>query len=1095
MVQILKRFTLVSLIALVWCGSIISQGLDSELLESFTARNIGPAGMSGRVTAIDVNPRNDDHIYVGSASGGVWESKNGGISWEPIFDDTGVLSIGSIEINPSNPAEIWVGTGEGNPRNSHNSGAGIFFSNDAGSTWTFKGLKETRLIHRIIVDPTNSKNIYVGALGSAWGASPDRGVFRSTDGGDTWSKSLYINEETGVADMVMDPSNPKKIIAALWEFGRKPWTFNSGGEGSGMYITYDGGDNWKEITEEEGLPEGNLGRIGLAFATNKPNIVYALVEATENGLYKSIDGGAKWELVSTENIGNRPFYYAELYVDPQNENRIYNVFTYLSKSEDGGKTFRNIADYGNDVHPDHHAFWIHPTNPDFLIDGNDGGLNISKDGGETWRFITNIPVGQFYHVNYDLDFPYNVYGGMQDNGSWGGPHTVFRRGGINNYDWQELFFGDGFDVVPDVSNSRYGYAMSQGGNVARYDRETGRTQMVKPVHPEGVDLRFNWNAAISQDPFDPCGLYFGSQFVHYSNDCGVSWDVISPDLTTNDTTKQKQDISGGLTIDATNAENYTTLLAVAPSPVEKSVVWASSDDGRLHITRDGGKTWTDVASRLPSMPKGAWLPQIEVSAKNAGEAFVVANDYRRNNWKAYAYHTTDYGTTWNRIIDDSDVSSFVCSIVQDDESENLLFAGADNGLYVSVDKGKSWTKWSDDVPPVQIRDIKIHPTEQDLILGTFGRALWVVDDIRPLQTLAKDQSMMKKEFALLPSPDGIQVATASYQGVRFGGQGDFRAPTKRTSARINYYIPKTVEDEKKDETPSAEMQGKKKSKKKKAKKSKKSKKNKSMDMDEDSNVESKDSTSSKDYDNKIRYYVIDQAGDTLRTQAVKAKEGFNSFSWRMDMKGVDWPRVRDRKRDDDYEPSGPDVLPGSYKLVAIYKQYKDSTTVVVKSDPRLEVDNAKAAILVDRYKEFDKRIVDASKALEKIKAAKKTVETVEGLTFGLEEEAKKELDSLNTEMSKQIKALIELYVMPEGLKGIQRNPKKLNSKLGTASWYLGSRWDEVGANTENILRQTSEAVEETVGKVNEFMDGAFSDYQEKVESMEFDLFKKMKDEK
>lgn len=1091
MEQVFKKYSVFAFLMLLCAGALFSQNLDSELLESFNARNIGPAGMSGRITAIDVNPRNDDHIYVGSASGGVWESKNGGISWDPIFDETGVLSIGAIELNPSNPAEIWVGTGEGNPRNSHNSGAGIFFSNDAGNSWTFRGLKETRLIHRIIVDPTNSKNIYVGALGSAWGASPDRGVFRSTDGGETWAKSLYINEETGVADMVMDPSNPKKIIAALWEFGRKPWTFNSGGEGSGMHITYDGGDNWKEITEEEGLPEGDLGRIGLAFATNKPNIVYALVEATENGLYKSTDGGANWDLVSTENIGNRPFYYAELYVDPQNENRIYNVYTYLSKSEDGGKTFRNIADYGNNVHPDHHAFWIHPTNPDYLIDGNDGGLNISRDGGETWRFITNIPVGQFYHVNYDLDFPYNVYGGMQDNGSWGGPHTVFRRGGINNYDWQELFFGDGFDVVPDATNSRYGYAMSQGGNVARYDRETGRTQMVKPVHPDGTPLRFNWNAAISQDPFDPCGLYFGSQFVHYSSDCGVSWDVISPDLTTNDTTKQKQDISGGLTIDATNAENYTTLIAVVPSPVDQSVVWASSDDGRLHITRDSGKTWVDVSSRLTGMPKGAWLPQIEVSAKNAGEAFVVANDYRRNNWKAYAFHTTDYGQSWKQIIDDSKIGSFICSIVQDDEAENLLFAGADNGLYVSIDKGTNWTKWSDDVPPVQIRDIKIHPTEHDLILGTFGRALWVVDDIRPLQALAKDRDLMKQEFTLLPSPAGIQIVTASYQGVRFGGQGDFRAPTKRMSARINYYIPKSADELDEGVEPKKDEKDKKKSKKKKLKKAKK----KSEKQQADTEVAVKDTSEEKDYDNKIRYYVIDQKGDTLRTQAVKAKEGFNYFGWRMDMKGVDWPSVRDRKRDADYEPGGPDVLPGSYKLVATYKQHKDSTMVEVKSDPRLEVDNAKASALVNRYQEFSQRVEAAADALDKLKAAKKTVQTLEGLSFGLEDDAKKELDSLNTEMSKQVQELIELYVMPEGLKGIQRNPKKLNSQLGTASWYLGSRWDEVGENTENILRQTSDAVEETVVKVNEFLNGPFAEYQEKVESLEFNLFKKMKEEK
>lgn len=463
------------------------------------------------------------------------------------------------------------------------------------------------------------------------------------------------------------------------------------------------------MTVKDGLPKGDLGRIGIAFAQNKPNIVYALIEAKKNGLYKSTDGGESWTLVSTKNIGNRPFYYAELYVDPSNENRIYNLYTYLSKSEDGGKTFKTIADYGNQVHPDHHALWIDPQNSNYIINGNDGGLYITRDGGKSWDFIDNLPLGQFYHVSVDDEFPYNIYGGMQDNGSWVGPNTIFQRGGISNYHWQELYFGDGFDVLPNPKDSRFGYAMSQGGNVAKYDRKTGRTSIVKPVHPEGKALRFNWNAPIAADPFNKDAIYFGSQYVHYSEDEGNSWKIISPDLTTNDTSKQKQDLSGGLTIDATNAENYTTLLAIAPSTLEENVIWAASDDGRIHITKDGGDNWVDVSRNVRGMPKGAWIAQIELSQSDAGTAYIAVNDYRRNNWSAYAFVTKDYGKSWRRIANDRQIGSFVCSIVQDKAEKNLLFLGADDGLYVSLDAGTNWQKWGDKMPPVQIRDMKIHP--------------------------------------------------------------------------------------------------------------------------------------------------------------------------------------------------------------------------------------------------------------------------------------------------------------------------------------------------------------------------------------------------
>lgn len=577
----------------LWMTALMAQDFSPQWMKNTPLRNIGPGGMSGRITAIDVIQSSPEVMYIGTASGGVWKSTSGGIDWKPIFDDQITASVGALAIQQSNPDVIWVGTGEGNPRNSLNGGYGIYKSLDAGKTWQSMGLEKTRHIHRIVIDPTQPNTVYVAAIGSPWGEHAERGIYKTTNGGKTWRKILYQNPKTGAADLIMDPSNPNKLIAALWEHKRDPWFFNSGGPGSGIFISLDGGENWKRKTSEDGLPKGDLGRIGLAIANNKPNIVYALVEAKKNALYKSTDGGDKWEKVNDKNdIGNRPFYYSDIRVDPTNENRLYSIFTYVNVSEDGGKNFRQLMPaYGvsNGVHPDHHAWWIHPENGDFMIDGNDGGLNITHDGGKTWRFVGNIPVAQFYHISVDNEIPYNVYGGMQDNGSWRGPAYTWRVQGIRNSYWQEIAFGDGFDVVPDLDDSRYGYAMSQQGYVSRYDWKTGNNYSVRPTHPDpAVQLRFNWNAAIGQDQFDNSTVYFGSQFVHKSTDKGLTWEIISPDLTTNDPEKQKQGDSGGLTLDATGAENHCTLLVIEPSSLDKNLLWVASDDGRVHLTPKWG---------------------------------------------------------------------------------------------------------------------------------------------------------------------------------------------------------------------------------------------------------------------------------------------------------------------------------------------------------------------------------------------------------------------------------------------------------------------------------------------------------------------------
>ena len=1035
------------LVLLTLGGSIYLSGQDInfEHFEGIKPRNIGPAGMSGRVTAIDVDLSDPNRIYVGTASGGVWLSENGGINWHPIFDKEETQSIGAIKIDQRNPSIIWVGTGEGNPRNSQNSGNGVYKSNDGGKSWMHMGLEETKVIHRIIIDESRDGVVYVGAQGSAWGPSEHRGVFKTLDDGKSWEKVLYVNDQTGIADMVVDPTNPNKIIAALWEFGRTPAFFNSGGEGSGLHITYDGGASWKKVTEEDGLPSGNLGRMGVAIAASNPDVVYALVEAKENALYKSLDGGISWKKHSThQNIGNRPFYYSEIYVDPTNESRVYSLYTYVSVSIDGGKTFTVIADYGNSVHPDHHAFWIHPTESDYLIDGNDGGLAISRDKGNTWQFVSNLPVGQFYHVNVDNEFPYNVYGGMQDNGSWVGPGFVLKRGGITNHDWREILFGDGFDVAPLPHDADRMYAMSQGGNLALTNKLTGLTYFIKPNHPDSVKLRYNWNAALALEPNNDCGVYYGSQFVHYSQDCGQSWRIISPDLTTNDTSKQHQDISGGLTIDATNAENNTTIVSIAPSQFDKSVIWVGSDDGRLHVTKDQGASWEDIYKKLPDAPKAGWIPQIVASKVNRNEVFVVVNNYRQNDWSPYLYKTSDLGKSWTRIVKDEDVGSFVTSVIQDSQEPNLLFLGTDVGLYISIDGGDTWSKWSNGFPSVQIRDLAIQETFGDLVLGTFGRAFWVMDDIGPFRQLARE-NFTAKDFDLVSCSQAIHSQGRSYAGIRFVAQGEYQGDNRGTDAVMSIWI----------------------------------KPNDKMNQDD---------TKTKKNKEKIRFSIVDATGDTVRRfSRTIVDKGLQRMSWNLQTDGVVGPSRRDRQSDDDL-PSGGMALPGTYEIIAQYKDLVDKIKVDVTLDPRLNLSENDIKAMRQARKDFEVTTTKAKEAFDKIKTAKSSLSIVEKMASTLQDSIKKDLAESIKDHKKKLQDLENMFFNQQGLKGIQRNPNVLSAHLSTAGRYIRGSHGAPGPNAVYAIQMANEKTDKVVRSVEAYLTEEWSEFKSEVENIEFDIF-------
>ncbi|MFI5132741.1 MAG: hypothetical protein ACHQEB_00315, partial [Chitinophagales bacterium] len=764
-------------------------------LKNWKPRCIGPAGMSGRITTIDVVIDNPNIIYLGAASGGVWKTENSGNSWTQVFDDQPIQNIGSIAIQQNNPNIVWVGTGEGNPRNSLNIGEGIFKSMDAGKTWKRMGLEKTRNIHRIIIDPVNPNTVYIAAIGNPFSEHPERGVYKTTDGGETWNRILYTNDTTGCGDLVMDPSNPNKLIAGMWQHRRTPWSFKSGGPGSGLYITIDGGKNWKKLGKEDGLPDGNFGRIGLSFSTNEPSRVYAMVEATKNGLYKSDDGGFKWELVNSDPrwVTNRPFYFQDIRVDPKNENRIYNIHDQVEVSEDGGKTFRTLIPYSG-IHPDHHAWWIHPVNPDFMIDGNDGGIGITHDRGKNWTFDEKIPAGQFYHISVDNEIPYNVMGGLQDNGSWLGPAYTWTNGGIRNYYWYNVGGGDGFNVLPDPDGNGWVYSMSQQGSVGRYNYLTGERWSIRPPKMElgdKNDLRFNWNTAIAQDPFDKSTLYFGGQFVFKSANKGVSWGIISPDLTTNDSAKIDQNNNGGLTIDITGAENYCTIICIEPSKKEKDVLWAGTDDGNVQLTRDGGKTWTNFRGKIPGMPVGCWIPQIRTSRYNAGEAFVVCNDYRRGDFKPYIFRTTDYGKTWTRMIDEKKVIGYALCMIQDPVEQNLIFVGTEQGLWVSFDNGANFEQWKNGYPSVSTYDLAIQEREADLAIATFGRAIWILDDIRPLRKMAANTGKsFTSNLTAFASPDAYEAQYRSAPGYEWSVYGLWDADNRQRGAAISFFVNK-----------------------------------------------------------------------------------------------------------------------------------------------------------------------------------------------------------------------------------------------------------------------------------------------------------------
>jgi len=786
LLRILRMLRILSVGLLAAAGAAAQPGLeiDASTFGGLEARPMGPAVTSGRIAAIDAGfaaPGAPLTLFIGSAGGGVWRSKDGGLTFRPVFDEHD-QSIGAVRVDPRDPNIVWVGTGESWTRNSVSAGDGVYKSTDGGDTWTKMGLADSEHIARIRVSPSDSNTVWVCATGQLWNANEERGVFKTADGGKTWKKVLFVNADTGCSDLDVDPQDSRILYAGMWQFRRGPSFFSSGGPGSGLYKSTDGGETWRQL--ESGLAAGAKGRIAVAVAPSRPSVVYALVESKDTALYRSDNTGETWQRVNSSfNVQARPFYFANLVVDPADFDTVYKPGLSLTVSSDGGRTFNSSLGFSG-PHSDHHALWINPKNTLELFLGTDGGTYTSMDRGTHWRHLQALPVAQFYHVSYDMDVPYNVYGGLQDNGSWAAPSRG--TGGIMNKDWRNIGFGDGFWAFRDPEDPDFVYSEYQGGKLSRLQLSTGESRQIQPLPLDGEpELRYNWNTPVALSPNDRGTLYIGAQNLFRSRDHGESWQKISPDLTTNDQQLQRQITSGGLTVDNSSAENHTTIFTIAESPKNAQVLWAGTDDGNLQVTRDGGAHWTNVARNLPGVPPRTWVSTVEAGHFAAGTAYATLDGHATGDMKTYVFKTTDYGQTWKPLATDA-LAGWAHVIREDLVNPDLLFLGTESGLFLTLDGGARWARFTGNFPPVAVRDIAIHPRESDLLLATHGRGIYILDDITPLRKLTRD--VLEQEVAFLPSRPAQLAIPSSAQD--FPGDDEFVGTNPPEAAAINYYLKK-----------------------------------------------------------------------------------------------------------------------------------------------------------------------------------------------------------------------------------------------------------------------------------------------------------------
>ncbi len=749
-------------------------------------RQIGPAVFGGRIDSIAVVENDTNTYYVGTATGGLWKTSDGGATFVPVFDGQAVLSIGDVAVSRSNPSIVWAGSGEANNRQSSSWGNGIYKSSDAGRTWTNMGLADTQAIGRVAIDPRNPEVVYVAALGHLWGPNAERGLFKTGDGGKTWSKTLFLDNDTGVVDVAIDPRSPNVLYAATYERRRTPGGFNGGGPGSAIYKSVDAGVNWVKLTN--GLPaDGNTGRIGLAIYPQNPDIVYAVVENHAGGVFRSEDQGETWKRMGTSSPGSA--YFSQMIIDPNNDLRVWVLLDNALYSADGGKSF--TSELTQRVHSDFHALWIDPKNSAHLIAGTDGGIWTTHDRGQVWTFASTLAIGQAYHVAYDKDEPYHVCAGFQDNGAWCGPVRNRSAEGISNSDWHRVLTGDGFSSVPDPADANSVYAESQEGGLVRLNWKTHEWTPIQPVPRTGeAAYRFEWDSPFAVSPHDPKTIYLGSNILLKSTDRGNNWTELGGDLTTA-VDRNKLPILGKLPDRRTISLNYGVtwypcISAIAESPVDAHVLWAGTEDGNLQVSRDGGKIWKNVADRVPGLPKGTWVSSITPSQSAPGIAYATFDGHRADDFHIYIFRTADFGETWRPISTGISPNDGVAKVIREDPANsNLLLLGTESGAFISFDAGANWRTLGLGLPHVPVDDIAVNPREHDLILGTHGRSIWVLDDMRPLEALTTGPPPSDLTgFEIRPATEWRQYISDN----AFNGGSVYYAANPQEGALITYFV-------------------------------------------------------------------------------------------------------------------------------------------------------------------------------------------------------------------------------------------------------------------------------------------------------------------
>ena len=977
------------------------QSTATDKLKNLEFREIGPAVMGGRIDDFAVVESNPNIVYVGTASGGVWKTTNNGTTWEPVFDKEGVSTIGDIAIAPSDPAVVWVGSGEPNNRQSSSWGDGIYKSLDAGKTWLKMGLAATHHIGRVVIHPKNPEVVYAAALGHLWGPNPERGVYKTTDGGKTWTQVLKINDDTGVSDIAMDPDSPDTLYAAAYERRRTPFGFNGGGPGSAIYKTTDGGATWKKLMK--GLPYengGDTGRIGLDIYRKDSNIVYAIVQHEKGGTYRSEDKGETWKKMGDTNP--RPSYYSQIRIDPNNDLRIWELGAQMYYSEDGGKTFSTQRIKG--IHGDFHAMWINPANSNHVITGCDGGVHWSYDNGRTWDFINTIAIGQYYEVGLDNEKPYQICGGLQDNGSWCGPSMSLARDGITNEDWTLMPGGDGFYAEIDNVEPWIVYTESQDGHISRRDAHTGQQREIMPEAKAGEPhYRFQWNSPMAVSAHDHKTIYYGGNYLFKSTDRGDSWTRLGGDLTTG-VDRNKLPIFGKVPDKNTlsrhdGVEEYPTITTLSESPLKADVLWVGTDDGNLQVTRDGGKTWKNVVSRVPGLPKGTYVSRVVASKYGEGTAYATFDGHRNDDYNVYIFITTDYGENWKAIRNGIPDSAGTVHVVREHPRDaNLLFAGTEFGLWVSWDRGGNWTALKNNLPTVPVDDIEIQAEQNDLVLATHGRSIWIFDDITPIEKF--DTGVTNSDLTFFsPRPATLWDLR---QRRWSAGQKMFTAKNPPYGAILNYYLkeavpPKTAKDEKEKDKDNKETAA------------------------TDKEVKTEEAAKK---EGKVKISVYDKDGKLVRELEGPGKAGVNRTNWdlRWNSPAVPTPeQVEAAAAGFDFGPRGPLVEPGEYTVKIKAGSKEAAQKVVVEDDPRMQMsptDRAARREAIEQLYALAKTADKDRKTIEGIKGGLKAARDQWKKDAGKPEMPKisEEIQKAAEELQKKVDAVAEKYVRErEGL--------------------------------------------------------------------------------